>query len=372
VLGSILLILIAARIALPYFLLRLVNRELTQIHGYSGHVDDLDVALIRGAYTLKRVHLDKTGGKVPVPFFSADIFDLSLEWNSLFHGAFVGKITVRHPVLNFAKGPSEETSQTHIDKSWTTVLGDLMPLKLNRFEIFDGEIHYLDFYSHPKVNIFANHIHILAENLSNARHQKELLPSTVEGTADLYGGHALLHMKMDALNQEPTFDAKAELLSMDIARLNEFLQAYGKFDVRQGNLSIYTEAAAKDGLISGYSKPIIKDLKVVNWKEDKDHPLKLVWEGVISAAAWVFKNHPKDQLATRASFEGNIKNPDVNAWYVVGQVLHNAFIQALYPALENSININSVEKNQQAPTPLSKTFQQSAKNKKAAKDQAKK
>ncbi|HVU57782.1 MAG TPA: hypothetical protein VHD83_22125 [Puia sp.] len=72
VLGSLLVILIALRIALPYILLKLVNRELSSIKGYYGHVEDIDVALIRGAYTLKATKLDKLGGKVPVPFFSAD------------------------------------------------------------------------------------------------------------------------------------------------------------------------------------------------------------------------------------------------------------------------------------------------------------
>ena len=344
ILGSLLVILIAFRIALPYILLRFVNKELQTIPGYTGHVDDIDVHLIRGAYTIKTINLDKTGGKIPVPFFSAEVIDLSVEWSAIFHGRIVGKIIVRHPILNFAKGPTEETSQTGIPtKPWTKVVGDLMPLKLNRFEIFDGEVHYRDFYSTPKVNIYATDIHILAENLSNAKHQKEELPSTVEATCGgIYGGHADLHMKMDALNQYPTFSAKAELLDMDITKLNDFLSAYAKLTVRSGTISIYTEAAAKDQKITGYTKPIIKDLHVVNWKDDKGHPLKLAWEGLVGAVAWVIKNHGKDQLATRAEFSGDLKDPNVNTWYIIGQLLRNGFIQALYPALENDININSV------------------------------
>jgi hypothetical protein len=344
VLGSLVVLLIAFRIALPYILLRFVNRELQTIPGYTGHVDDIDVHLIRGAYTIKTVRLDKTGGKIPVPFFAAETLDLSVEWSALFHGRIVGKIIVLHPVLNFAKGPTKETSQTEIPtKPWTKVVSDLMPLKLNRFEIIDGEIHYRDFYSSPKVNIYATNIHILAENLSNAKHQKETLPSTVEATCDgIYGGRATLHMKMDALNQYPTFSAKAELIDMDITKLNDFLSAYAKLTVRSGTISIYTEAAAKDRKIAGYTKPIIKDLHVVNWKDDKGHPLKLAWEGMVGAVAWVIKNHGKDQLATKAEFEGDLKNPDVDTWYIIGQLLRNGFIQALYPALENSINLSSV------------------------------
>jgi uncharacterized protein YhdP len=357
VVGSLLVILIALRIALPYILLRFVNRELQTIPDYTGHVEDLDVHLIRGAYTLKAIHLDKTGGKVPLPFFAADKVDLSVEWSAIFHGRFVGKIIVFHPILNFVKGPTKETSQTEIpSKPWQKVVSDLMPLKLNRFEILDGEIHYRDFYSEPKVNIYATDIHILAQNLSNAAHQKEELPSTVEATCNgIYGGHASLHMKLDALNRYPTFSVKTELLDMDITKLNDFLSAYAKLTVRQGTISIYTEAAAKDGKIVGYTKPIIKDLRVVNWKEDKGHPLKLVWEAFAGTVTWVIKNHSKDQLATRAEFEGELKDPNFNIMYIIGQLLRNGFIQALYPALENSININSVN-NVKGDTKLGKLY----------------
>jgi hypothetical protein len=345
VLGSLLVILIGLRIALPYILLRFANKELQTIPGYTGHVDDIDVHLIRGAYTLKVIRLDKTGGKIPVPFFSADALDLSVEWSAIIHGRLVGKIIVQHPILNFAKGPTKETSQTEIPtKPWTKVVGDLMPLKLNRFEILNGEVHYRDFYSDPRLNIFATDIHILAENLSNAKHQPEVLPSTVEATCDgIYGGHADLHMKLNALDTVPTFEVKTELKDMDITKLNDFLSAYGKFTVRQGTIGIYTEAAAKDGKIAGYTKPIIRDLRVVNWQEDKAHPLKLAWEALIGAVNWVVKNKGKDQLATRVEFAGDLKDPDVNTWYIIGQMLRNGFIQALYPALENSVNINTVD-----------------------------
>src|SRR5260221_3091198 len=82
---SLFVLLLAARIALPYILLRWVNKELNTIPGYSGHVEDIDVALYRGAYVLKEIHLEKTGGKVPVPFFKAITVDLSIECSALFN-----------------------------------------------------------------------------------------------------------------------------------------------------------------------------------------------------------------------------------------------------------------------------------------------
>jgi hypothetical protein len=368
VIASLLILLIAARIALPYILLKAVNKELTHIKGYNGHVNDLDVALLRGAYTLKEIKLDRTGGKIPVPFFSADIIDLSIEWRSLFHGKLVGKIIMDHAVLNFVKGPTEATTENKIDSSWIDVVKDLMPLKLNRFEINQGEIHYRDLHSDPNIDLHALNVHIVAENLSNAKHNDNLLPSTVEATAAVYGGHANLKMKLNALSRVPAFEMKAEMTSLDITTLNNFLQAYAGFDVKQGNISIYTEAATKDSLITGYVKPIIKDLKVVNWAKDKDKPLKIAWEAVIGSVAWVFKNHGKDQLATKVEFEGNLKSPSTDIWKIIGQVLHNAFIQALYPSLENSVSINSVTAEEKKHPNI---FQKIFKNKKEPADKKK-
>jgi hypothetical protein len=359
VLGSVLVFLIALRIALPYILLRLVNKELQSLHGYTGHVDDIDVALIRGAYKIKSIKLEKTGGKVPVPFFSAPLIDLSLQWESLFHGRIVGKIEVDQPILNFVKGPTEETSQTKIDSSWTDVVKKLMPLKLNKFEIVEGQIHYRDFHSKPTFDIYTNQVHILAENLNNAEKNKELLPSTITASADVYGGKATASMKMDALAKTPTFEGKAKLEGLNLANLNNFIDAFAKFDIKAGEISIYTEAAAKDGRITGYTKPIIKNLKVLNWEKDKDKPVKIVYEAVVEAVAWVFKNHNKEQLATKVEFEGNIKKPDIDIWYLIGQVLKNAFIQALYPSLENSININSVGGDDAKNSPLKKEISNS-------------
>ena len=91
-----------------------------------------------------------------------------------------------------------------------------------------------------------------------------------------------------------------------------------------------------------------------------------VWESIVEATGWLLTNRKKDQIATNAEFTGNIDKPDVNTWVVIAQLLRNAFIQALYPALENSINLNSVGKKEEKQTFLEKIFEGN-KNKKPAK-----
>jgi hypothetical protein len=360
VVGSLVILLIGLRIALPYILLRYVNKQLATIEGYRGHVEDIDVALYRGAYIIKDIRLDKLSGKVPVPFFQAKKIDLSVEWRALFKGSVVAEIEVQQPVLNYVEGPSEATSQKGIDQEdWIDVVDNLLPLKLNRFEINAGEIHYRDFHSSPQVDIFIKQVHILAKNLTNVEDEKTLLPSTATATASVYNGTATLNMKIDPLNKVPTFDMNLRMTDLNLVNLNNFLKAYGNFDVEKGSISFYTEAAAKNNLISGYTKPIVKDLKVTNWKEDKKNPAKMVWETIVEAVSWVFTNHRKEQLATRAEFEGRIDNPDISIWVIIGQLIRNAFIQALYPSLENSIDLNTVDKKNDKPSLLEQIFRKS-------------
>lgn len=58
-----LLIVIAAllivRIILPYVLLHFANDRLKKVKGYYGHIADLDLAIIRGAYKLEGFYLDR-------------------------------------------------------------------------------------------------------------------------------------------------------------------------------------------------------------------------------------------------------------------------------------------------------------------------
>lgn len=331
---------------LPYILLRMVNREIDRMEGYDGYVRDIDVSLINGSYTIKDIRLDKTTAPIPVPFFASNAIELSIEWEPLFKGQLVGEIIVDFLEMNFVNGPDDARSQTGIDKSWVEVVDDLMPLRLNRFEVVDGKISYHDFHSSPEVHMFVTDVYVLAKNLSNADKVEKILPSSIHATGKAYGGNIHFNMDIDPLQKKPQFDAKAELTNMQLKGINDFLKAYGNFDVSKGTFSVYAEAAANNGMITGYTKPLLKDVDVLNWKTDKEKgkPLQPLWEALVGGTGWLFKNKSRDQVATKAEFTGDISSPDFDVWGIIGQILRNAFIQALFPSLENSISLSSIDK----------------------------
>jgi uncharacterized protein DUF748 len=336
--------LIIIRLILPYVILHYANKTLATMPGYYGHIDDIDLSLYRGAYQVDKIYLNKrdsASGK-QTDFFKASLIDLSVEWRALFKGSIVGELEVHDPAIIFTKDKTELSDVKKDTSDFRKLLKDFMPLKVNRFEIFNGSVHYVDKGSKPPVDVSIKKMHVLATNLNNSYDSSVLLPATVRADGKAYGGDISLNMRLDALAKEATFDLNAEVKNTNLVLLNDFMQAYADFDVNKGNFGLYTEVAAKNGKFKGYVKPVIKDLDVVGKEDRKDPFLRKLWESVVGGVGVIFRNQKKDQIATRVPLEGSFKDVQTDVWETVWEVLRNAFIQALLPSVDNQININSV------------------------------
>jgi hypothetical protein len=344
---GIIIFLVIIRLILPFVVLHYANKMLATLEGYYGHVEDIDIALYRGAYQVKDMYLNKidSANGLQVPFFELSRGDLSVEWKSLFHGRFVGEFKLDRPRIYFKKDKTEPGEVAKDTNDFRRVLDGLMPLKVNRFEIEQGEIHYVDSTAQPYVDIKMDSIHVLAENLSNVVDtSSQGLPSSVDAFARVYRGTFNLNMRLDPLAKQSKFDLNAEIKNTYLPDLNNFFKAYAKVDVNAGTFGMYTELASADGKFVGYVKPIIKDLDVVGPEDRKDSFFHKLWESAVGTTATIFSNWSKDQFATKIPLKGKLSNPDPNIWVTVFEVLRNAFINALQPSIDYDINIATVEK----------------------------
>lgn len=338
-------LIVALRLALPYIVLKYVNKTLATMPGYRGHVEDVNIALLRGAYQVDSIYLNKydsTSDK-QTPFFAAQLIDLSVEWRSLLKGQVVGELVFHEPMLRFTKDRVEIDQVKKDSTDFKKLLEDMMPLKVNRFQIIDGRIQYVDNTSTPKVDVTMTNTDVLATNLRNAYDSTSVLPASIKANAEVYDGTLDFNMKLNPLAEVPTFDMNAELKNTNLVKLNDFFQAYANVDVNKGTLGIYTEVAAKDGKFDGYVKPLLKDLDVLGKEDKKDNIFRKLWEGFVGVAGGVFENPKEDQVATKIPFEGDVKDPKANIWYTIAHVLQNAFIRAIQPSLDHEVNLASVE-----------------------------
>ncbi|MGQ0828578.1 MAG: DUF748 domain-containing protein [Bacteroidota bacterium] len=337
--------LIALRLILPYIVLKYVNNKLANLTEYYGHVEDIDLALIRGAYVINDIRIVKWNEKKKndtIPFFTSSEIDLSVEWSAIFEGKIVGEIDVYDPVLNFVKGAHKDEDVKADTADFRQLIKDLMPLTVNRFEINNGRIHYIDVISNPKLDISLKNLHVIATNLTNVNDSAKLLPAHAEASGQAYEGDFTLKMDFNALNKMPTFDMTAELKNLNLALLTDFFKAYGNFDVKKGRLGLYTEFAAKEGTFGGYVKPLLKDMEVVKGEGDLKEQ---IWELMVAGTAKLLENKKTDQIATNVPINGRFDKPDTNLWRAVSYLLRNAFLNALKPSIDNTINIKQLEED---------------------------
>jgi len=68
-----------------------------------------------------------------------------------------------------------------------------------------------------------------------------------------------------------------------------------------------------------------------------------LWEGIVSLITELFENQPKEWLATQISFSGSFDDPDIDIWTAIGKVMQNAFLKALVPGIEGSVDMEDVK-----------------------------
>lgn len=340
-----LVLVVLLRIILPYIVLFYANKKLSTLDGYFGHIKDIDIALFRGAYIIKDIYIEKVNASqgTRTPFFSSPRIDLSVEWKALFDRKIVGKVEFERPILQYTLHKTIGKTAEKDSTDFIQLMKDFMPLRINRFLVTDGQIHYIDEHSRPFVDVPLTRIFILGKGLTNESVATNELPASIEMNGYLYNGYLTVNVKLDPLKKEPTFDLDGKLTQTDLIYLNSFFTAYGNFDLKKGTMSVYTEFAARDQEFKGYVKPLVKDLDIVQFNKEEGNPLQITWEAFIGSTAEIFQNQPKGRLGSKVPIEGKFKHPEVHIIDAILSILKNAFIKALQPSIDHSVNINNVK-----------------------------
>ena len=71
-------------------------------------------------------------------------------------------------------------------------------------------------------------------------------------------------------NPPPDFDVGVQIVKTRLKSFNDVLRAYGDFDVHRGNLSVFSELSIRHNQVSGYLKPIFKDVEAYDPNQDAD------------------------------------------------------------------------------------------------------
>jgi hypothetical protein len=338
VLLSLIVVLGTGRSMMPWAVRDYVNRTLDKNPLYAGEIGEVEIHLLRGAYAIRDVRISKTTGNVPVPFFASKRVDFAIQWDALFHRKVVGQLVMEEPELNFVDGPGESGDQSGAGAPWLKIIEDLFPFRINRAVVKNGSIHFRALQAKKPVDVYLSQVEASVDNLSNIRDETKPLIASVQVRA-LAMDHAKFEYKMtlDPFSYRPTFHMGLRLLGLDVTRLNNVAVSYGKFDFERGWFDLVVEAQAEEGQVTGYVKPLFRNLKVFSLTQDikDENVLELFWQALVGGVTSLLKNHPRDQFGTLVPFSGDLSSAtktDILA--TIGNILRNAFVRAYLPRLE--------------------------------------
>jgi Domain of Unknown Function (DUF748) len=197
-------------------------------------------------------------------------------------------------------------------------------------------VGYVNKATNPSYRVFLADTDGTLTNLSNQQ---------VEGTAVakitgsfMGSGTAHADAAFRADKAGPSFDVGVRIEEVDVTRLNDLFRAYGRFDAASGRFYLYSELDAKKGVVTGYIKPLFKDLQVFSKQQDKDKPaLRKMYEHIVGGVAKVLKNRPQEDVATKAQVIGRIDNPKVGTLAALTRLVENAFFKAILPGFDAEV-----------------------------------
>jgi uncharacterized protein involved in outer membrane biogenesis len=341
VVTAVILILCVARACMPMAVRWYVNRVIDENKLYQGQIGDVTIHLWRGAYSIHDIRLSKVTGNIPVPFIQMDRLDLQIQWSALIHGHIVGQVSMDHPVLNFVDAKDQSQSQFGSDGPWLQMLTDLFPFSLNRVNVHNGEIHFRTYRSKAPVDAYLDQIVATIDDLTNVKNETTPMVTTVTASG-MAMDQATFQFKMNLnpFSYRPSFQVATRLLGLDVTKINGLSLAYGGFDFKRGWFDLVIQANAANGQISGYVRPLFRDLQVFRIGQDlkEDNPVQFFWQALVGTTTGVLTNWHRDQFGTQIPFTGDLSAPKPDLLITLGNVLRNAFIRAYLPRIEPDVN----------------------------------
>ncbi|MDD4933874.1 MAG: DUF748 domain-containing protein [Methylacidiphilaceae bacterium] len=204
--------------------------------------------------------------------------------------------------------------------------------KIDLVKLEDCVFAYADRTTDPPYELFLSGAYGELVNLSNQR---------AEGLShlDLQGqfmGTGTTEIRGTFLSEtnRPDLDLQIAIERTQMAAMSNLFKAYGRFDVKSGLFSFYSEMKIRGTEMDGYAKPFLKDMEVYESDPAKQGDLgHWIYLKTVSGVSKALKNRHRE-VATRTRISGSLSNPAVDLMEAVGNLIRNALIEAITPGWE--------------------------------------
>jgi membrane protein len=337
-------------VALPALLTWLANLNVRKIPGYRGSVRRVSVHFAAPSLVVRDLSLAKFNGTKAQQLLHIRSLTVGSHWRKILTGAFVGYIRVDSPrlLLDLASLPQKaRDSATKLaadpklpisqnSQSWQERVKQFPGFRLSSAILTDGEIHLQGIAGQDAADIRIDRLNLRLENVTNSLKLAPSLMAKASCNARIMAnGNLELRAEGYPLAVAPTFNIDFQTGNIDLMEFRTIIEKSVEIGVRRGLVDLYVEAAAADGQIEGYAKPIFDHLEL--------EPLQRsgFWGKMKAAAAKAAvklgRNKRSDRISTRIDFEGSLKDPNLNIVDAVLRFIRNGFMTAESASLDHRI-----------------------------------
>jgi uncharacterized protein DUF748 len=207
-------------------------------------------------------------------------------------------------------------------------------LRIERLEVVRSTFGFTNQAAKPAYRLQLTDTALTVEHLGNQRRDG---PAVARLTGQLMGrGETRLTVSLQPQPGSADMNVTAQIEDADLIRLKDLVRAYGGFEIRAGEFSVYSEVHMKGGAIAGYVKPLFRGVEVGTDGEavaEKGLRQRL-YEGLVGVGAKVLKNRLRGEVATVVPISGRVDRLKVGRWETVGGLLQNAFLKPITPGYE--------------------------------------
>jgi hypothetical protein len=342
--AALILALIAVRLALPSVVKSYVNRHLADMDEYTGHVTDVDLGILRGAYTIHGLEVVKRDSTESAPFAVMDHMDISLQWSALLHGELVGEIVMQRPRLNMVQAESDRDTQLGTGVNWPAEVRKFFPFRFNRVEVRDGTATFRAPGIDTDESLTVQKLAVVLRDLTNVEERRTREFASLQADGRVMGNAPIaLTGQFDPNASKPVFDLNLSLERAELVNVNPWLRRFLNVDAQRGTFSMYSELAASDGRFEGYVKPILVDPDIFDVKEPASGPFQRAWEALVGIGTKLLKNPDENQVATEIPLSGELEDPSADLVSTVVNLFRNAFVYAFSHSLDRTVGLKNGE-----------------------------
>lgn len=211
-------------------------------------------------------------------------------------------------------------------------------IRVDVLKITQGTLGYMNRKTDPNVRIYADHIEASFKDFSN---------QLAEGSSEFQmrgrfmgSGDTRITGTFLPESKNPNLGLKIAIDNTDMKAMSGIFQAYGKFDIKKGEFSFFSEMTIRNNRVQGYVKPIFKNMEVTDMRTPEQKNLfHKLYVGVVKVVVTkLLKNRPLQQVATETDISGPLEGPSTNTGQIIVNLIRNAFFKAILPGFEREVS----------------------------------